>query len=298
MRNLIIFSLPGNEKLASTLAKQLEIELGSTEIREFPDGESYIRIDSNLTNKTAILICTLDHPNTKILPLIFMAQTLKELGATKICVVTPYLPYMRQDTQFKPGEVLTSNLFAKLISNFIDSLITVDPHLHRIKKLNEIYSIPIISTLHASEKIGEWVQKNVDSPFIIGPDEESKQWVAEVAIKASTSYTIMKKIRSGDRSVNISIPDINDLHKTPVLVDDIISTGTSMIAAIQQLLSKGFINPICISIHALFDNEIYNNLLRAGAKRIITCNTIPHFTNKINITDVIIKEIKRLYLFQ
>ena len=83
MERKIIFSLPGNQELTQSLAQKLKIEQGEAEIRSFPDGESYIRIHSEVKNKTAILICTLNHPNAKILPLIFMARTLKELGTKK-----------------------------------------------------------------------------------------------------------------------------------------------------------------------------------------------------------------------
>lgn len=266
------------------------------EIRYFPDGESYIRIDSGVHNKIVILVDGLEYPNDKILPLMFIAKTVNELGATKICLISPYLPYMRQDKRFKSGEAVTSILFASLISKWIDHLITVDPHLHRIKNLSEIYSIDSISVLHSTKNIAGWISNNVDSPFIIGPDEESRQWVDEVAKIVSVPYVIIKKTRYGDRNVSISLPDINIkiTHTTPVLIDDIISTGTSMLAAIQQLIMKGFKSLVCISVHALFDNETYRNLLNTGANKIVTCNTIPHSSNEIDITDLIIEEILRI----
>lgn len=277
--------MPGNEVLANTLANKLNIEMGSVEIRTFPDGEYYVCIHSDVKDKTAILICTLNHPNDKILLLMFVAQTLKKLGANKIYLVSPYLPYMRQDKQFHPGEAVTSYLFATFVSTWLDGLITIDPHLHRIKKLSEIYSIPSISVLHATKKIAEWIRQHVDSPFLIGPDEESKQWINEVAEYANAPFVICKKIRYGDRNVEISIPEIKHLGSVPVLVDDIISTGTSMTVILQQLVSHGYKNSICISVHALFDDEVQQNLIRAGATKIMTCNTIIHASNQIDLTD-------------
>lgn len=290
--NRVIFSLPQNNPLAITLVDKLKIETGLFEIRDFPDGEIYLRIDSDVKNKTIILVCSLDHPNNKMIPLLFMAQTLKELGAKKIYLVSPYLPYMRQDKQFKPGEAVSSALFAKFISGFIDSVITVDPHLHRIKNLSDIYAIQTI-TLHATKPIAEWIRNNVASPLIIGPDEESVQWVSDVAKNSNASYVIAKKTRYSDRKVTIKIPDINDNNKTPVLVDDIISTGVSMCAVIQQLLSKKIKNPICIGVHALFNQDVYKDLLHAGAQQVISCNTIPHPSNKIDITDILLEGINK-----
>lgn len=296
MKNYILFSLPGNEALTTILAHKLGIEIGTLEIRDFPDGESYIRIGSDVQNRMVILVDGLEHPNDKILPLMFIAKTVQELGAKKICLISPYLPYMRQDKRFKPGEAVTSILFANLISMYINYLITVDPHLHRIKNLSEVYSIDSVSVLHSTKNIAKWINNNVDSPFIIGPDEESQQWVNEVAKIVSAPYTIIKKTRYGDSNVSVSIPDINikDTQIKPVLIDDIISTGTTMVAAIQQLIKKGFKSPICISVHALFDNKTYQNLLNAGAQKIVTCNTIPHQSNQIDITNLIIEAILNL----
>ncbi len=294
MKNHILFSLPGNQPLTTALANKLKIKIGTLEMRDFPDGESYIRIDSDVKNKIVILICELDHPNNKILPLLFTAKTIKELGAKKIYLVSPYLPYMRQDKRFKPGEAITSVIFANVLSSLIDTLITIDPHLHRIKNLTEIYSIDSISVLHSTTIIAEWIRNNINMPYLIGPDEESEQWVNDVAKLASAPYAIIKKIRYGDRKVTVSVPDIKDKNKTPVLIDDIISTGTSMLASIQQLLKKGFKNPVCICVHALFNKEIATNLLSAGVQKIVTCNTIPNEFSQMDITDLISEEMIRL----
>lgn len=298
MKNHIIFPFPGNTQLAFALANKLEIEIGSVEFRYFPDEESYIRIHSNVQGKVVIIVCGLEHPNNKILSLMFIAQTMKELGANKIYLISPYLPYMRQDKRFKSGEAITATLFARYLSTWIDDLITIDPHLHRIANLSDIYSTVSTSVLHSAPKIAEWIYNNVDSPIIIGPDEESQQWVITVADIINAPYAIVKKHRYEDRKVKISVPEINERSRTPVIIDDIISTGTSMLAVIQKFISSGFKNPICIGIHALFDDETYNNLLLSGAEKIVTCNTIPHFSNQIDITDIIVEEVKRLQLCQ
>src|SRR5574337_291684 len=135
----VLFSLTNNEALIQTLSSQLTLEIGHLEIRNFPDGENYIRIGSNVKNQDVLLVCSLEHPNDKILSLMFIAKTLKELGANNIYLVAPYLPYMRQDKRFHDGEAVTAKLFAHYLSSFLDGLITVDPHLHRIHHLSDIY---------------------------------------------------------------------------------------------------------------------------------------------------------------
>ena len=294
MKQTILFPLPGNENLASALSEALAIELGDAIIRAFPDGESYVRIVSDVKGKTVFLISTLDHPNAKLLPLIFMAQTIKALGAKKIGLVCPYLPYMRQDKRFRSGEAITSILFAPLLSSGIDCMITIDPHLHRIKSLSDIYAIPHILTLHATPIISEWILHNIKSPILIGPDEESRQWVAEVAGLAHCPFVIGEKKRLGDADVQLALPNIKNTECTPVLIDDVISTGASMLEAIRQLHTQGFKKPICIGVHALLNAETINQLMCAGAANIVTCNTIPHPTNQINITSMIAKGIAEL----
>lgn len=288
----IIFNLPEDKVLATNLANKANIELGLAEIRYFPDKEAYIRIISDVKQKTILLFCSLDHPNNKTILLFFMAKTLKELGAKKVCLISPYLPYMRQDKQFKSGEAVTSILFSELISSFIDSLITVDPHLHRIKNISEIYSIPT-TTLHTTKVIAAWIKNNVRFPLIIGPDEESTQWVKEISEKIEAPFLVGKKNRFGDRKVLIKIPDIHDTSKTPVLIDDIISTGTTLCTIIPQLLAQRLKKPICIGIHALFNQKTYKKLLQVGTREIISCNTILHPSNKIDITDILIEGIEQ-----
>lgn len=294
MKDKLLFSLPGNTELTQKLAQKLAIERGKTEIRVFPDGESYIRVDSEVQNKTAILICTLNDPNRKVIPLLFLARTLRELGAKKLCLISPYLPYMRQDKRFHRGEAVTSMLFAQLLSGYIDSLITIDPHLHRIHELSEIYSLSDFLTLHAGSKIAAWIEKHIAQPFLIGPDAESRQWVSEIAAFHNTPFVIGEKQRIGDREVVVSLPAVKNTGQTPIVIDDVIATGVSMLAVLNQLQSSGFKKAICITVHALFDHDTEKKLLLAGAEKIISCNTIIHNSNQIDISDLLAQGIVTL----
>src|ERR1700740_3663398 len=129
--NIIYFSLPGNEELTKTLAQKSEAEVGKVELRYFPDKETYVRVLSDVKNEHVVLVCTLHQPDDKLLPLYFLTQTIKSLGALSVNLISPYLAYMRQDKVFNEGEGITSAYFAKLISGFADSLVTIDPNLHR-----------------------------------------------------------------------------------------------------------------------------------------------------------------------
>ena len=293
MKN-IFFALPGNESFTKSLAEKCKAEIGNATIRCFPDGETYVKINSDVRNKKVVLICSLNHPDDKLLPLYFLVKTAKDLGAKDICLVAPYLAYMRQDKRFHQGEGITSEYFAKLISFFVDELITIDPHLHRRTSLSEIYSVPT-QVLHASNLISDWIKMNIEKPVLVGPDSESEQWVSEVAKNANAPYIVLQKNRRGDRDVEVSIPHLEKFKDhTPVLVDDIISTARTMIETVNHLKEAGMKPPVCIGVHGVFADTAYNDLKNAGAGKIVTCNTIPHETNGIDISDILAKVILRV----
>lgn len=287
----ILFALPGNEKLARELASQTDHSIGQMEIRRFPDGETFVKILSEVKNVRTVVVCTLDRPDDKLLPLYFICRVLRDLGASQVELVAPYLAYMRQDKRFHPGEAVTSDAFAALLSGFIDRLVTVDPHLHRHHALSEIYSVPT-QLVSASDAVSEYIRNNVKQPLLIGPDEESRQWVEDVAQKASAPFEVLLKNRKGDKEVEVSLPNVEHYHSyTPVLVDDIISTAHTMIETIKHLQDLHMKSAVCIGVHAVFAGDAFAELKSAGAKEIVSCNTIIHPSNRIDLSQMISKTL-------
>ena len=283
----LLAPLPGNEEMAAGVAENIGGEIATLECRSFPDGESYVRYLTPVEGRKLALICSLDRPNEKFLPLAFAASTARELGAAQIGLVAPYLAYMRQDRRFQTGEALTSGIFARSISSLFDWLVTVDPHLHRRSSLSEIYNIPA-RVVHAAPLFASWITENIERPLLIGPDEESEQWVGAIATACGAPHLVLKKERKGDRDVVVSIPKIADLtNHTPVLMDDIISSGHTMMKTIEQLKSAGASGPICMAVHGIFAEGAYEKLQQAGAVRIVTANTIAHESNVIDVTETL-----------
>src|SRR5262245_9278591 len=251
----LLISMPGNEDFGKTLSEPLGCETGAVEMRHFPDGETYLRLLNDPNTRTVVFLCTLDRPDEKILSLLFAAATARELGAARIGLVAPYLAYMRQDRRFKRGEAVTSREFARLLSHAFDWIVTVDPHLHRYASLSEIYAVPA-RVVHAAPLISDWIRQNIKEPLIIGPDSESEQWVAEVAEDMAAPYTILQKERYGDRDVKIRLGDLSVWQRrTPVLMDDIISSGHTMIEAVRLLQERNFARPLCVAVHVLFVDQ-------------------------------------------
>lgn len=282
-----LFFTPRNDILGAGIARCLQADVGILDLRHFPDGESYIRVLSDPSGRDVVICQSLQQPDHQVLPLLLLADTLRDLGAASIGLIAPYLSYMRQDTRFKPGEGITSRYFAAMLSRHFDWLATVDPHLHRYGSLDEIYRIPT-RVIPAMPDIARWISQNIDSPLVIGPDSESEQWVSCVAAAVGCPYRVLEKERLGDRDVQIRVPPAAGLERhTPVLVDDIISSGHTMMVTARNLVAAGFSPPVCIGVHAVFSAGAYEEMQQAPIDWVVSCDTIEHPSNRIDLAESI-----------
>jgi len=291
MSRPLLVSLPGTVHMAEGLARAIGADVARIEFRQFPDEEVYLRYLSDPGGRRVVVLSSLDRPDGKILPLLFAAHAARDLGAQAVGLVAPYLAYMRQDHRFHPGEAITSAAFAGHLSAAFDWLVSVDPHLHRYKALSDIYTIPAVAA-HAAPEIARWIAREVKDPVLIGPDIESKQWVSEVAALAGAPYEVLRKLRHGDREVEVSMPDFDRWRaSTPVLVDDIISSGETMRVTLRHLAGMKLKPSVLIAVHGIFAGDAYRNLNEAGAGRIVTSNTVRHESNAIDVTGIIAEAV-------
>ena len=284
---LLVLGLPGAGGLPAQLAAQLQCGCGELALHRFPDGECLVRLDADVQGRCVVFVGSLDQPDDKTLPLIFAADAARELGAAQVGLVAPYLAYMRQDHRFRAGEAVTSRTYARLLSGALDFLVTVDPHLHRWHSLGEIYSIRT-RVVAAAPAIAAWLRREVGAPLLVGPDEESEQWVAEVARLCGAPWTVMVKQRRGDRDVAVKMTGSASWPgRTPVLLDDIGSSGQTLVAALQVLGQSGLRGALCIVVHALFAPQAHQAMLDAGAARVVSCDTIAHPSNAIAVAPLL-----------
>lgn len=285
----ILFSLT-THPLHSRLCERVPASYGKFSYRHFPDGESYLRIETEVRAQHCIILADLSRPDEKYLPLLFMVETLRELGAASVGLVTPYLCYMRQDQRFAKGEAVTSRIFARQLSNLVDWLVTVDPHLHRYHSLNEIYTIPN-QVVHGAPLLANWLTAQQQC-LLVGPDAESLQWVSKVAEHSGHPYVVGEKRRRGDRDVEVALPDLTDFRgRKAVIIDDVIASGQTIFKCVDALHKQGIEQIACAAVHGIFADNADQRLIDYGITELVTANTIPHSSNALDLTDCLLAPI-------
>lgn len=289
----IVLFFQDYRKQAEEFAAKLTVACLPVSTHYFPDGEVRINIPEKLPEKI-IVFRSLDSPNNKLIELLLVAETARTLGVKHITLIAPYLCYMRQDIAFHAGDAISQRIVGSYLSRLFDRIITVDPHLHRINHLDEVMHESENVVLSASTIIGNYVAAHINDAILIGPDEESEQWVSSAAKSSSLKYYIATKQRHGDRDVDISLPDLNVSDKTLVLMDDVISTGHTLSKTANVLLGQGAKKIYCIATHVLLSETDMQNLLSAGVEAIFSTDSIDHVTNVISLSQLIADNYKKI----
>jgi len=285
----LLFDLDSHPVYPSLLYS-LDAEPGTLERRNFPDGETYLRVRCAVAGRDCVILADMSRPDPHFLPLAFLAGTLRELGARRVGLVLPYLCYMRQDIRFQEGEALTSALFARQLSPLADWLVTVDPHLHRYHSLDQIYAIPG-KVVHGAQLVGQWLQGQ-QRLLLVGPDEESRQWVSAIAALSGHPWILGSKQRFGDRRVHISLPALDAWHDhEAVIIDDVISSGHTVLQCMAELQAQGITRISCACVHGLFADSIDARLMQEGLRRLVSTNSIPHATNALDLGPLLAEAI-------
>jgi ribose-phosphate pyrophosphokinase len=295
----LLFTLPGAEPWEAGLAAAWPCERGALQLHRFPDGECCPQFGGDVTGRDVVLAVAasgVHGPDARLFEAYLAACVASELGAGSVGLVLPYLPYMRQDARFAPGQGVTAQHVARLLSSCADWMVTADPHLHRYHSLSQAYGIAT-AAVPSAPAIAQWLAANVARPAIVGPDQESAQWVRHLAQLAGCPYVVLQKVRKGDRDVTVALDgqDWGGLeNRTPVLIDDIASSGRTMAAAVRLLRDAALPPPLCVVVHALFRGDALAVLRAAGPARIVSCNTVPHASNAIDLMPALAAAARQL----
>jgi ribose-phosphate pyrophosphokinase len=252
----------------------------------FPDGELKLTLPPRLGAEVSILR-SLHHPNEKLVELVLAARAARELGAREVTLIAPYLAYMRQDSAFAPGEVVSQKVIGRMLAELFDAVVTVDPHLHRVATLAE--AVPDIRTvaLSAAPLIGHFVAMRCREPMLVGPDAESAQWVHVAATCNGLPWTVCLKTRHGDTDVDVRLPAGQVAGREVVLVDDVASSGHTLAAAARVLLEAGAARVDAVVTHAVLAADAGATLRRAGISEFWSTDTVPHESNALSVVPLI-----------
>ncbi|RLA23842.1 MAG: phosphoribosylpyrophosphate synthetase [Gammaproteobacteria bacterium] len=290
---MLILGFPEYLPQAQRLASALNAQLQEVYVHQFPDGESLLRLPESLPEH--VLICrSLNQPNDKLIELLLCAKTARQLGAKQLTLVAPYLCYMRQDIANQPGEAVSQQIIGQMLAELFDNVITVDPHLHRISRLNQAIPIENALSLTATDEIGRFLQQKFDHAVLLGPDSESEQWVAAIAKKIGFDYAVAEKKRLGDTQVQMTLADYDYQNKVVVIIDDMASTGRTLAKATGLLLAAGAGQVYAAITHPLFCADAEAHIMQAGVQDIWSTDSISHPRACIYLDKLLAQAVKSI----
>ncbi len=277
--------------LARKIARAAGLSLGLLSSHVFPDGEIKLRLPPRLP-PSVVVLRSLNNPNAKLLELLLTARTAQQLGAQHLTLVAPYLAYMRQDVAFAPGEAVSQKIIGQHLADLFDAVITIDPHLHRVSSLQEAVPACEALALSAAPLLSAFAVAQCPDILLIGPDEESEQWITEAARPHGLDHAVCHKIRHGDRHVDIALPAVDVTGRAVVLLDDIASSGRTLAQAARLLRQAGAQSVDVAVTHALFSGDALPLIVAAGVGRVWSTDSVVHSSNCVSIAGLVAEALK------
>lgn len=293
---MIIVGGSTSEALATKVAMALGQKPGKLEIRRFPDGEKYLRVLEDVKNQEIVVVQSIHHaPDELLFEYLLLVDALKDLGAKRIVSFIPYFAYARQDERFHPGEALSFRTVSKLMESVgTDEIFTIDMHQHRVLKSSEVFKIPS-HNLSAMPLLAEYIGRTVklEKPLVIGPDAEAEQWAKLAAEKLGADFDVFEKKRFGDEDVQVRPRRENANGRDVLIVDDIISTGGTIVEALKILYSQGAkrVNVACT--HPILAGGALARIYEAGAQNVIGTDTVPSPISYVSVAPLISEHIRK-----
>lgn len=289
---MIVVPGPSSTNVGERIAHILGTKKVGVDYKNFPDGESYLRLTDNVMGEEVVLVnTTYPQPDKRVLELLLLIDTLKDLGATKVKIVVPYMAYSRQDTRFREGEAVSINTIFKLIETVgADEFYTVDIHkdfslgAFRIKAKN----------LHATEVIADYLKgMELKKPYILSPDMGALDIAVRIGKSVGAEYGNFEKTR--DRitgAITVNGDRVKAEGRDVVIADDLISTGGTVANACKILKDGGARRVIAVCTHALLVGGAYERMKDAGLDEVFGTDTVNSEVSKISVAPLIAKEFR------
>ncbi len=291
MSKLSIIAGKSSEDIARKLSRRIKANFVESQIRVFEDGESKITLSGKISKKKSIIVQSIYPPvDTNLIQALSLISKAKEISSEVIAVI-PYMGYARQDREFLPGEIVTMKVLGKLFKGAgASKIIVIDIHSmiglkHFSIKTKNVSAIP---------ELVRYVKKlRLKNPLVISPDHGGKERAKEFAKKLGTEYIALEKKRDKKTGkVQIKTKNLNEVaNRDLILVDDMISTGGSIVKAAQFLKKQKCKKIYVACTHALLINNAEIKIKKAGITEIISSNTIPGKTSIVDVSETIAKVI-------
>ena len=277
--------------LAKRIARKLKSPYIKTEKKVFPDGESKITINQ-IPKKSIVVVVQSTYPpvDSNLLELLSIVSKVQKFSS-KVFAVIPYMGYARQDREFLGGEIVTIGVIGRLLKSAgVKKVLTVDIHSKLALKELKISS----ENVSAMDVLVKHFKKlKMKEPLVVSPDMGGQERAEKFADLLETDFIALKKHRDRKTGkVNILSDKVNVKNRDLILVDDMISTGGSIVKATQFLKKQKCKRVFVACTHALLVNDAAKKIKRAGVSQIVSTNTIPGESAKVDVSRVIADALK------
>ena len=289
----LVLHFDDEARLATALAGALGWGCAELQCHHFPDGEFKLTLPSPLPERV-VLVRGLHRPNAKLAALLIAAPAARELGARHLSLVAPYLAYMRQDTEFQPGEAVSQRHIGRALAAWFDAVITVDPHLHRVATMDEVVPGRRGLAVSAAPLLGALAARQVPGALLLAPDEEAGQWVRAAAQAHGLDFAVCHKQRHGDRDVQVALRGAAVRGRAVVVLDDVASTGRTLIAAAQGALAGGAASVDVAVTHGLFIGDALAQVHACGVRHVWSSDCVPHASNAVSVVPLLAAAVSSL----
>lgn len=279
---------PRNPSLAESLADLLDSEVVRPEVRRFPDGEAYVRVEADLGGEPVCLVQSTPSDRAWI-ELLLLQDAVASWSPDRLAVVVPYLGYARQDRRFEPGEALSAKVLVSTIGDAADALVTVDPHEDHVPQLGSVTARVVSATPAIGRALAD---RDVD--LVLAPDAAAVGLAEAVADEIGADADHLDKTRVSDDDVRIEPKTLDVEGRRAAIVDDIVSTGGTMSRAAEALIDQGAAAVLAATVHGVFAEDALDRLDKAGVDEVLATDTIESDRSEVGVASVLAPAVRRI----
>ncbi len=284
---MIVFSGSSCASLGRRIAEGKGLRIGEAKIDRFPDGETYLRLVSSVAGEECVLVqSTLG--NDSLVELLLFLDMLRDQGAAKVHVVVPYFGYARQDKNFNSGEALSAKTVLKLLCQLSDSITTVNCHFLGREGVFKFHDMDI-KNLDAFPLLAKYFKAELKKPILIAPDKGSLEYAKNASEIIGCDFDFLQKKRLSGEKVEIQTKELSVKGKDALILDDMISTGGTIIEAAKLLKSQGASSVSVGCVHGVFSQGAEKVI--SAVDRLICTDTIERDISKVSVAQLIRKSL-------